>query len=158
MIALDVQDKSILQILQVDGRASASYISDKIGLSVPAVTERMRKMQEVGIIKGYQAVIDTKKIGCDVSAFITIVSESSAHFNDVIHNAEKTEEVIKCYTTTGSGSHILYVITKNSSSLEALLRMIQSWPGVTRTITNLVLSSYKDFNNIPLDVEKEQFI
>ena len=156
MIAIDVQDKSILQILQIDGRASASYISEKIGLSIPAVTERMRKMQDVGIIKGYQAVIDTKKIGCDVSAFITIVSESSAHFNDVIENAEKTEEVIKCYTTTGSGSHILYVITKNSSSLEALLRMIQAWPGVTRTITNLVLSSYKDFNNIPLDIEKEK--
>ena len=158
MITMDVQDKSILQILQIDGRASASYISEKIGLSIPAVTERMRKMQEVGIIKGYQAVIDTKKIGCDVSAFITIVSESSAHFNDVIYNAEKTEEVIKCYTTTGSGSHILYVITKNSSSLEILLRVIQSWPGVTRTITNLVLSSYKDFNNIPLDIKREQVV
>ena len=158
MLILDIQDKAILQILQIDGRASASYISDKIGLSVPTVSERMRKMQEFGIVKGYQAVIDTKKIGCDVSAFITIVSESSAHFNDVIENAEKTEEVIQCYTTTGSGSHILYVVTKNTSSLESLLRAIQSWPGVTRTITNLVLSSYKDFNNIPLDLEKEAII
>ena len=153
---LDLQDKAILQILQVDGRASASYVSEQIGLSVPAVTERMRKMQDIGIIKGYQAVIDTKKIGYDVSAFITIVSESSAHFNDVIENSEKTEEVVKCYTTTGSGSHILYIVTKNTSSLEMLLREIQSWPGVTRTITNIVLSSYKDFNSIPLEVSKEE--
>ena len=88
-------------------------------------------------------MFDSKKIGYDVSAFITIVSESSAHFIDVIDNAEKTSEVIKCYTTTGSGSHILYIITKNTSSLESLLRVIQSWPGVTRTETQIVLSSYK---------------
>ena len=150
---IDASDKSILKILQKDGRASASYISDQIGLSIPAVSDRIKKMQDIGIIKGYEAIIDTKKIGCDVSAFITIVSESSAHFNDVIENAENSSEVVKCYTTTGSGSHILYVVTKNTSSLETLLRKIQSWPGVTRTVTNLVLSSYKDFKNLPMSLD-----
>tara|TARA_A100001015_G_C15040768_1_gene739523 strand:+ start:3067 stop:3537 length:471 start_codon:yes stop_codon:yes gene_type:complete len=153
---IDTCDRSILKILQKDGRASASYISDQIGLSIPAVSDRIKKMQDIGIIKGYEAIIDTKKIGCDVSAFITIVSESSAHFNDVIENAENSSEVVKCYTTTGSGSHILYVVTKNTSSLETLLRKIQSWPGVTRTITNLVLSSYKDFKNLPMNSDKEK--
>ena len=153
---IDASDKSILKILQKDGRASASYISDQIGLSIPAVSDRIKKMQDIGIIKGYEAIIDTKKIGCDVSAFITIVSESSAHFNDVIENAENSSEVVKCYTTTGSGSHILYVVTKNTSSLETLLRKIQSWPGVIRTITNLVLSSYKDFKNLPMSLDKEK--
>tara|TARA_Y100001935_G_C17296828_1_gene506604 strand:- start:438 stop:893 length:456 start_codon:yes stop_codon:yes gene_type:complete len=150
---LDSSDRSILKILQKDGRASASYISDQIGLSIPAVSDRIKKMQDIGIIKGYEAIIDTKKIGCDVSAFITIVSESSAHFNNVIENAENSTEVVKCYTTTGSGSHILYVVTKNTSSLETLLRKIQSWPGVTRTVTNLVLSSYKDFKNLPMSLD-----
>ena len=150
---LDSSDRSILKILQKDGRASASYISDQIGLSIPAVSDRIKKMQDIGIIKGYEAIIDTKKIGCDVSAFITIVSESSAHFNNVIENAENSSEVVKCYTTTGSGSHILYVVTKNTSSLETLLRKIQSWPGVTRTVTNLVLSSYKDFKNLPMSLD-----
>ena len=152
---IDASDRSILKILQKDGRASVSYISDQIGLSIPAVSDRIKKMQDIGIIKGYEAIIDTKKIGCDVSAFITIVSESSAHFNDVIENAENSSEVVKCYTTTGSGSHILYVVTKNTSSLETLLRKIQSWPGVIRTITNLVLSSYKDFKNLPMSSDKE---
>tara|TARA_Y100001980_G_C14415026_1_gene207576 strand:+ start:229 stop:684 length:456 start_codon:yes stop_codon:yes gene_type:complete len=150
---LDSSDRSILKILQKDGRASASYISDQIGLSIPAVSDRIKKMQDIGIIKGYEAIIDTKKIGCDVSAFITIFSESSAHFNNVIENAENSSEVVKCYTTTGSGSHILYVVTKNTSSLETLLRKIQSWPGVTRTVTNLVLSSYKDFKNLPMSLD-----
>ena len=153
---IDDSDRSILKILQKDGRASASYISDQIGLSIPAVSDRIKKMQDIGIIKGYEAIIDTKKIGFDVSAFITIVSESSAHFNDVIENAENSSEVVKCYTTTGSGSHILYVVTKNTSSLETLLRKIQSWPGVIRTITNLVLSSYKDFKNLPMSSDKEK--
>ena len=148
---MDYQDRRILQILQNDGRASASFISENIGLSIPAVTDRIRKMQDSGIIKGFQVIVDSRILGYDVAAFITIVSESSANFHKVIKNAENNKEVIKCYTTTGTGSHILYVITKNTSSLEILLREIQSWPGVTRTITNLVLSSYKDYDKIPLE-------
>ena len=148
---MDFQDRRILQILQNDGRASASFISENIGLSIPAVTDRIRKMQDSGIIKGFQVIVDSRILGYDVAAFITIVSESSANFHKVIKNSENNREVIKCYTTTGTGSHILYVITKNTSSLETLLREIQSWPGVIRTITNLVLSSYKDYDKMPLE-------
>ena len=157
---MDHQDKRILQILQNDGRASASFISENIGLSIPTVSDRIKKMLDLGIIKGFQAIVDSKVLGYDVAAFITIVSESSANFHKVIKNAEKNTEVIKCYTTTGTGSHILYVITKNTSSLEVLLREIQSWPGVTRTITNLVLSSYKDFSttNIPNNKKEREYV
>ena len=151
MHSLDIQDQKILQILQRDGRASASHISEEVGLSVPAVGERMKKLQESGVISGYQVVLNPKILGYDVGAFITIISESSAHFNEVVENAKKTPQVLQCYTTTGAGSHIVYVVTQNTSSLETLLREIQSWPGVTRTITNVVLSSFKDFNTIPVD-------
>ena len=151
MYTLDTQDQKILQILQRDGRGSASRISEEVGLSIPAVTERMKKMQESGVITGYQVVLDRKALGYDVAAFITIVSESSAHFNEVVENAKKTTEVVQCFTTTGAGSHIVYVVTQDTSSLETLLREIQSWPGVTRTITNVVLSSYNNFNILPID-------
>ena len=151
MNTLDLQDQKILQILQRDGRGSASHISEEVGLSIPAVTERMKKMQESGVITGYQVVLDRKALGYDVAAFITIVSESSAHFNEVVENAKNTTEVVQCFTTTGAGSHIVYVVTMNTSSLETLLREIQSWPGVTRTITNVVLSSYNNFNILPID-------
>ena len=59
-------------------------------------------------------------------------------------------EVVQCFTTTGNGSHVLLAITENTSSLEKLLRTIQSWPGVMRTETQVVLSSYKNFNSLQI--------
>ena len=73
-------------------------------------------------------------------------SESSDFFEDVVNRANDNPSVSKCYTTTGSGSHILHVNTEDSTSLEKLLRIIQSWPGVKRTETQLILNSYKKTN------------
>ena len=145
---LDNTDILILNELIKNGRESASNIADLIGMSIPAVTERIKKLQDSSIIQGYNVIIDRQKIGVDVSAFITIISESSAYFEDVVKEANKNPCVIKCYTTTGLGSHMLLVETRNSISLEKLLREIQSWPGVKRTETQLILSSYKNINQL----------
>ena len=140
---IDNTDRSILNILQIDGRTSASYIADNLGISIPTVTERIKKMQDTGVIQGIHAVVDPKKIGLDVAALITLISESSVHYNQITEAASSAAEVVQCLSTTGKGSHMLLVVTKNSESLEDLLREIQSWPGVTRTETQVVLSSYK---------------
>ena len=143
MINLDHIDKQIISILQTEGRDSASHIANEIGMSVPAVTDRIRKLQESEVITGFQAIVDPRKIGLDVSALITLISESSSHYTEVVDSAKNTEEVIQCFTTTGNGSHVLIVQTKNTMSLEKLLRQIQGWPGVTRTETQIILSNYK---------------
>ncbi len=147
---LDQVDRDILAILQQDGRASASYIAQKISMSVPAVADRIKKLQDSGVIMGFTSVIDHRKVGLDVCAFITIISESSGHYSDVVREANKTLEVVQCFTTTGNGSHVLLAITENTISLEKLLRKIQSWPGVTRTETQMVLSSYKNTNALEI--------
>ena len=71
-------DLLILNELAKNARESASNIAELIGMSIPAVTERIKKLQDSGIIKGYNVEIDKQKLGMDVSAFITIISESSA--------------------------------------------------------------------------------
>ena len=139
---MDTVDSKILEILNEDGRASASMIADKVDLSVPAVGDRIKKLQESGVIRGFKPIIDSNKIGLDVSAFITVYSESSKNFEKVVLNASKNPNVMKCYTTTGDGSHLLLVKVENTNSLEKLLRTVQEWPGVTRTQTQIVLSSY----------------
>ena len=143
MMNLDHIDKQIISILQQKGRDSASHIADEIGMSVPAVTDRIRKLQEADVITGFQAIVDPRMIGLDVSALITSISESSEHYTDVVESAKKTEEVIQCFTTTGNGSHVLIIQTENTRSLERLLRQIQGWPGVMRTETQIILSNYK---------------
>tara|TARA_B100000700_G_scaffold277660_1_gene325163 strand:- start:640 stop:1095 length:456 start_codon:yes stop_codon:yes gene_type:complete len=147
---IDNIDRKILELLQEDGRIAASHIADKLNISIPTVTERIKKLQDSGIIQGIHAVLDPKKLNLDVSALITVISESSIHYKKFIQSVEKTPEVIQCFSTTGNGSHSLLVVTRNSHSLEELLRNIQSWPGVIRTETQLILSSYKLIQNIPV--------
>jgi Lrp/AsnC family leucine-responsive transcriptional regulator len=117
-------------------------------MSIPAVTDRIKKLQESGIIMGFTAVLNHRKVGLDVSAFITVISESSSHYSDVVRETNNTPEIVQCFTTTGNGSHVLLALTENTHSLEKLLRTIQSWPGVMRTETQIILSSYKGINAV----------
>ena len=137
---LDEKDKKIIDILVESGREPASNIASKIGLSVPAVIDRINKLQEADIIQGFKAEINYEKLGMDVSALITLVSDSSQHYYEVIEMTKNVPEVINCFATTGSGSHVLYIRTENTNTLEKLLRSIQQWPGVNRTETQLILS------------------
>ena len=145
---IDKIDKKILDILQQDGRSSASNIANEIDISIPTVTDRIKKLQDSGIIKGIHAVLDPRPLGLDVAAIITLISESSIHYKEVTKAAEKMPEVLQCLSTTGKGSHMLFVVTHNSSTLEELLRKIQSWSGVIRTETQIILSDYKMIQKI----------
>ncbi len=139
---IDDKDKQIIDILLESGREPASSISEKIGISVPTVTDRIKKMQDSEIISGFKAVINYKKLGYDVSALITIISESSSNYTDIVEKSKKTSEVVSCFATTGSGSHVMLVNAKDTDSLEKILRNIQGWPGVKRTETQIVLSTH----------------
>ena len=150
ILKVDNTDRKILELLQSDGRMPLSHIADELSISVPTVTERIKKLQESGVIQGIHAVLDPKTLGLDVAALITLVSESSVHYKDVTNTANKTSEVVQCFSTTGKGSHTLLIVTRNSRTLEELLRKIQKWPGVIRTETQVILSSYKLVQNISL--------
>ena len=147
---LDEIDIKILKHLQKDGRETASKIAEKLNLTVPTITERIKKLQESSVIKGFQAIIDPKSVFLDVSAVITVISSSSKNYQKVVDNAVNCPEIIQCFSTTGMGSLLLWVSTKNSQSLEDLLRKIQSWPDVTRTETQVILSSYKSLLELPI--------
>ena len=139
---IDDLDRKILDFLQKDGRMAASHIANELDISIPTVTDRIKKLSESGVIKGFQVTLDPKLLGLDVSAIITVISESSEHYKEVIQAARDTPEVVQCYSTTGKGSHTLIIVAKNSQALEELLRKIQNWPGVSRTETQVILSSY----------------
>ena len=147
---IDKIDYKILIELQNSGRNSASNIAEKLNVSIPTVTERIRKLEDIGAILGFQAIINPSSLGLEVEAIITIISGSSQYYKEVTVEAEKTSEVVRCFSTTGNGSHTLLVATKNSTTLEELLRKIQSWPGVVRTETQIILSSYKKGVILPI--------
>ena len=147
---IDDIDRQILINLQQDGRKTASEIAKELDLTVPTITERIRKLQEGSVIQAFQAVIDPRSVGLDVTAMITVISSSSDNYNKVIENVKETSEIIQCFSTTGMGSLMLWIATENSKTLEELLRNIQSWPNVTRTETQVILSKYKIRQQLPI--------
>ena len=140
----DKKDIRILEILEVDGRSTASDIAKEVDLSIPAVGERIKKLTEKGLIKQFSAILDHKQIGLDLTAFVFIISEHSDHYNEFVEKTKETKAIVECHSITGGGSHILKVRVKNSQTLEDFLYEIQNWPGVSRTQSNVVLSTYKE--------------
>ncbi|MFC1482046.1 Lrp/AsnC family transcriptional regulator [Candidatus Neomarinimicrobiota bacterium] len=147
---LDIIDKKLIEELQIDGRQTTSELAEKVGMSVPAAAERIRKLQEHGIILRFTAIIDPKKVGMDVGAHIILISESSVHYQEVIELARAHPCVLECLSLTGEGSHLLVVRAENTSHLERLLGEIQSWPGVSRTESRFVMSSFKTDGKMPV--------
>ncbi len=151
----DKKDIKILDILQADGRSTASDIAKKVDLSIPAVGERIKKLTEKGLIKQFSAILDHKQIGLNLTAFVFIISEHSDHYNEFVEKTKETKAIVECHSITGGGSHILKVRVKNSQSLEDFLYEIQNWPGVSRTQSNVVLSTYKETTSEDLTTLKE---
>lgn len=152
---LDNKDNKILELLQKNGRMTAKDIAERVELSVPAVAERIKKLVEEKIIREFRAIVDSKKLGYDVTAFILLVMASSERYEAMINHVKKSDEILECHSITGQGSHMLKVRTKNTSSLEILLRKIQSWEDVIRTQTMIVMSTFKEDTFLLLRKKKQ---
>lgn len=148
---LDETDIAILNHLQEDGRAQRNTIAQIVGLSVPSVSERMKKLEERGLIEGYKAILSSKKFHFDIAAFIFVQVDGSENYQNFVELAMEEDEILECHSITGDGSHFLKVRTKNTSSFEGLLSRIQSWEGVSKTRSNLVLSSFKETRALPIE-------
>lgn len=149
--ALDETDIKILNHLQKNGRAQRNRIAEIVHLSVPSVSERMRKLEEKGLIANYNAILDAKKFNFDITAFIFVEVDGSEKYPGFVERVIQHPEVLECHSTTGEGSHILKVRTQNTDSFEKFLSLIQSWDGVTRTRSNIVLSSFKETRELPIE-------
>ena len=147
---LDEIDLRILEILQTRGQSSRSEMAEEVKLSIPSVSDRIRKLTDAGFICGVHAVLGAERVHLDVMAFIVVTSESPKYYPKIIERAAAFDEILECHAITGAGSHIMKIRTHNTSTLEKLLSEIQAWPGVSTTFTNLVLSTHKETTVLPL--------
>lgn len=150
MLQLDRVDIQLLTLLQENGRVSQNDLAKSVGLSAPAVAERLRKLEERGIIRHFTAVLDPRKLGSDVTAFIFVGINGSRSYPQFRARVEEVPEVQECHSVTGQGSHLLKIRVENTAALEQLLAEIQSWPGVQWTTTSIVLSTLKETSSLPL--------
>lgn len=141
---LDNLDIQILKTLQVNGRTKRNELAEQVGLSVPSVSDRLKKLEDNKIIEGYLTKVNKQAFGLDIMAFILVIMDSSKHYKDLIKHVDKHHSILECHSVLGEGSHLLKVLVKNTEALEKLLSEIQTWNGVTGTKTTYVLSTVKE--------------
>ena len=150
---LDHIDLKILYILQNDGRRRLADIADEVDLSAPAVMERVKKLEASGVIRGYQALLDGKKVGKDITAFIGVSVGNQRDIDKFAVQMMRYADILECHHVTGDESFILKVKAANTGALEKLLGIIRSIEGVTRTVTKVVLSTAKEGLTLEIDAE-----
>jgi Lrp/AsnC family leucine-responsive transcriptional regulator len=141
---LDNVDRHILSILQEDCMLQLAKIGERVGLSAPSVADRIKKLEESGIIRGYTAILDARKLGKDITAFIGVSIDHPKLIKNFEKEIDRLEAVQECHHVTGEPTLLLKVKVDNTSTLEELIRRIRSIDGVSRTQTSVVLSTYTE--------------
>ena len=152
-IGLDGVDREILEALQANCRISMSKLGEKVGLSAPSVVERVRRLENEGFIKGYHAMLDASRLGIDITAFIGVSVNTPVAIDGFELQVSEVNDVLECYHVTGEHSLLLKIRTRNTDSLEHLIRRLRSIPGVTRTQTSVVLSTPVERSRLSLERE-----
>jgi len=140
-VELDATDLSILDLLQENCKRPLASIGEAVGLSSPTVMERIHKLEEAGVIQGYVALLDARRLGLDVTAFIGVSLGPPRLIAAFEREVAEIDDVLECHHVTGSYTLLLKVKTENTENLEVLIDRVRSLGGVTRTETMVVLST-----------------
>ena len=142
-------DKQILKIVQQDARISNAEIARQVGLAPSAVLERMRKLEERGMIRGYAADIDPRQVGFGLTVFVSVRTSDCAKVEGAL---SAIPEVLEVHDVAGEDCYLLKVRTKDTEELAKLLReKIKTIPNVLGTRTTVVLKTFKETTALPLD-------
>ena len=142
---MDATDIAILLRLQQDGRATQQELGRAVGLSQPSVAERIKKLEEKGVIKGYAAKVDAALLGKEITAFIGVSIEHPRHFDAFAVAVGQLDDILECHRVAGEDSYLLKVKCANPAALDDLLvGTLRTLDGVTRTHTTIVLRSIKE--------------
>lgn len=130
---MDEINQKILQILQLNGRISMTELGKKVSLSVPSVTERVRRLEEQGVIEGYKAIVNAEKMNKPVKAFVLVKTYKCKAFREF---CLENPVVVECHRLTGEYSYLVKIVTKSNDSLEAFIDSAMEY-GEPYTMINL---------------------
>jgi DNA-binding Lrp family transcriptional regulator len=138
---LDGLDRRILALLHSGARRSFREIGGAVGLSAPAVKRRVDRLEADGVIIGFSAVLDPRRLGWTMQAIVSLYCEGKMDAGEVARAVGAHPEVVAAYTVAGEASALLHVRAADTQHLERLLERIRESPGVLRTQTQIVLST-----------------
>ncbi|MGY1782322.1 Lrp/AsnC family transcriptional regulator [Geodermatophilus sp. SYSU D01036] len=138
---IDAVDRQLIDLLRANGRASIAELARQVGLSAPAVHERVGKLEASGVVLGYRAVVDPAALGLDVTALIGVIESDAVDDTGVEAALRAMPEVEDCWRVAGSEGYVLKVRVTDIPALEAAINALNRIEGVARTRTTVVLST-----------------
>jgi Lrp/AsnC family leucine-responsive transcriptional regulator len=152
---MDNINRKLLDLLQRDARLSNAELAKEVGLTVSSVHERVKKMEKSGIIKGYMAVVDPEMLGKPLLAFLRLTVSSHQEALAGIHGVCASEpDILECHNVAGEDCFIIKVRAESPKRLEQLLGRIRNAADTSRSVTSIVLSTYKESSRVdPVGVE-----
>ena len=146
-------DLHILALLQENCKLPLAKIGEKVGLSAPSVIERIKKLEDNEVVIGYRAIVNARRVGKDVTAFIGVSINHPRLISEFEQDIARLDDVLECHHVTGQHTLLLKVKTQATSSLEDLISTIRSIEGVERTETMVVLSTHTERTQLSVNYD-----
>lgn len=154
MDRFDAIDRRILAILREAGRAPHATIAKRVGLSAPAVGERIRKLEHAGVILGYRATLAADALGLPICAFVALAARPGTVSAELVERLLDLPEIEELHSVAGTYSYIAKVRVSSPETLDDFLDRLMMLPGVERTETTMVLRTSTE-RPVPLPFEAE---
>ena len=151
---MDTLDKKAISFLMKHGRATWAELGQLLGLSAPSAAERVRKLEEQGVLRGYAALADAASLGYPLTAYVSVTLASHRQRTTFLRAIQKIEQVAECHHVAGDDDYLLKVRCRGTQDLDHLLaRQLKEKLGVARTRTTIVLSTAKETVRVPVAQE-----
>ena len=153
---IDKTDRKILKILQANGKITNAKLSEEIGLSPAPTLERVKKLENSGIIKSYHAELDSAMLGLGVNTFVqvSLKGHNKPNIETFLNKISDIEEIIECHHITGSGDFILRIVAKDIASYQQLMLEKVSDIDIVDSLQSMViLSTFKNSKEVPVPLD-----
>ncbi|HAI28602.1 Lrp/AsnC family transcriptional regulator [Thalassospira tepidiphila] len=153
---MDAIDRKLIDILQEDASLSYSVLGTKVGLSVSAVNDRVRKMREQGVIQAYRISVDPQAIGRALTALVWLRTDPAKGNKKLVKSLIKADEVLECHHMTGRFDFLIKLRLRDTAHLESFISdTIKEMPGVVEVLPEIALSTSKETLFVPAEAEND---
>jgi Lrp/AsnC family leucine-responsive transcriptional regulator len=148
-------DAKVVRRLMEQGRITWAELAAELGVTPPAAADRVRRLEQRGIIKGYAALVDPETVGCHLTAFVSVALEKPRYRKPFLQLIHRMPEVMECHHVAGEDDYLVKVRCRDTRNLDDnVISRLKSLDGVARTRTTIILSTEKEGVHLPIRVDE----
>lgn len=138
-------------------RVTWADLAAELGLSAPTIADRVHRLMEKGVIKGFGAMVDPERMGCECTAFVAVTLERPEHRPSFLARVNELQEIQECHHIAGDYDYLLKLRCRNTKDLDRVISMeLKGVPGVMKTRTTIVMNTYKETSQVPIHIKESE--